>query len=223
VVPFIDRQVERMNLKQNLGKAVLRRRMELGLTQTELAERMPGRIQQADISRIERGYLPWPRPDLICGLAAALLMSPLELITLSGWMSADEYQRYRSLRAPVTQKPLAILGPAGSDDGLACWSDATLTRHFRTLTALDGGTLLESVVSQSPELVIVSQNCPRVRFDLLEATLQSNRLPTRVIVVGNRRAAVPRDLRFHYLKAPATSAAIELLLGAMGYHLTHAA
>ncbi|HET9659219.1 MAG TPA: helix-turn-helix transcriptional regulator [Thermomicrobiales bacterium] len=212
-----------MNLKQNLGKVVRRRRLELGLTQTELAERMRGNVQQADISHIEHGHLPWPRPDLIQALAVALSMSPVELILLSGWMSADEYQRYRTLCAPEAEKPLAILGPGDSDDALACWIDSMLTGYFRTLTAFDGGTLLESIVSQSPELVIVSQDCPRMQFDLMEAALQRNRLPTKVIVIGNRRGMVPRDLRFHYLEAPATQAALESLLGAMGYRWIPAA
>lgn len=191
--------------------------MELGLTQTELAERMPGRVQQAEISRIERGYLPWPRPDLIQGLATALSLSSLELIMLSGWMSEEEYQRYRSLRPGAAEKPLAIVGPAGSEDGLMESIDSALAKYFRTLTARDGGMLLETVVAQTPELVVVSQDCPQVRCELLEETLQSNHLPTKVIVVGRRRAAVPRDLRFHYLRAPATPAALGSLLGAMGY------
>src|SRR4051794_18068737 len=108
--------------------------MELGLTQTELAERMPGPAQQADVSRIERGYLPWPRPDLIEGLATALSLSSIELITLSGWMSEEEYQRYRSLRPGSAVKPLAIIGPAGSEDGLAESIDSALATYFRTLS-----------------------------------------------------------------------------------------
>lgn len=47
-----------MNLKLDLGNVVRRRRTELGLSQTQLAERMRGDVQQADISRIERGHLP---------------------------------------------------------------------------------------------------------------------------------------------------------------------
>jgi transcriptional regulator with XRE-family HTH domain len=212
-----------MNLKQNLGKAVRRRRMELGLSQIELAERMKGNVQQADISRIERGYLPWPRLDLIHDLAAALSISPVELIALSGWMTADEYQHYRAERAPHAEKPLVILGPASSNDGLSSSLDGALTGYFRTSTAFDGKALLESIVSQSPELVVVSEDCPQVQFDLLEATLQRNRLPTKVIVIGHQRNRVPRDLRFHYLKAPASQAALESLLGSMGYNWAPAA
>jgi transcriptional regulator with XRE-family HTH domain len=197
-----------MDLKRRLGQAVRHRRMELGLTQAELAERMTCDVLQSDISRIERGYLPWPRPDLLYGLAAALSMSPLQLVMSSGWMSEEEYQHYRSLRPLAAEKPLALLGPARSDDGLACSANTALNGRFCTLTAFDGGALLES---------IVSQDCPRVRLKLVETIIQNSRFATNVIVVGHRRATVPRDLRFHYLKAPATSAALESLLGAIGY------
>jgi len=206
-----------MDLKRSLGQAVRHHRMELGLTQAELAERMTCNVLQSDISRIERGYLPWPRPDLLYGLAAALSMSPLQLVMSSGWMSEEEYQHYRSLRPLAAEKPLALLGPARSDDGLACSANTALNGRFCTLTAFDGGALLESIVSRSPELVIVAQDCPRVRLKLVETIIQNSRFATNVIVVGHRRATVPRDLRFHYLKAPATSAALESLLGAIGY------
>lgn len=150
-------------------------------------------------------------------------MGPLELITLSGWMSEAEYQHYRAEQTPAAEKPLAILGPGGLDDGLTRSANALLAGRFRTLAAFDGGTLLDTIVAQAPELVIVSQDCPRVELEQVEIALDSGKLSTNIIVVGHRRAAVPRDIRFHYLKAPVTPAAMGSLLGAMGYGRNSAA
>jgi transcriptional regulator with XRE-family HTH domain len=205
-----------MNLKRNLGDTVRRYRLELGLSQVQLAERMGSDIQQADISRIERGYIPWPRPDLLTSLARGLDMGPIELITLSGWMSRDELRHYRSFHAPAIQMPLAILG--SSNESIETIS-STLSSHFRTLAAFDGRTLLTTITAHAPDLVVVSDDCPHLRLEELETALDEHLLSSKVIVVGTRRSAVPRDLRFHYLKAPATPSAMGSLLGAMGYSL----
>jgi len=206
-----------MDLKRSLGEAVRERRVELGLSQTELAERMDCGVQQADISRIERGYIPWPRPDLLEALAAALQMHAVELITLGGWMSADECEQFHASNEPHGVKPLAILGVVDIDDDLASSVTGGLPPSFRAMVTFDGDTLLASVVSQSPELVIVHQDCQGFDVDRLEAVILEHQLDTNVIVVGHRRSVVPRDLRFHYLKAPVTIDAIGSMLGAIGY------
>ncbi len=206
-----------MDLKQSLGEAVRERRIKLGLSQAELAERMGCGIQQSDVSRIERGYIPWPRPDLLQALAAALQMHAIELIPLGGWMSEDECERFYATQEPDDAKPLAILGMVDIDDELAASAAKWLPASFRKMMTFGGNTLLESIVSQAPRLVIVHQDSSGVDIQQLDTAVREHGLETNVIVVGHRRSAVPRDLRFHYLKAPATTEAIGSMLGAIGY------
>ncbi len=206
-----------MDLKRNLGRVVRRRRLELGFSQIELAERMACNVQQSDVSRIERGQIPWSRPDLLNALASALIVDPVELITQAGWMTPEELANYRESTGASTELPLAILGAVDTGDDFAMPAASSLMGRFRTLMTFDGPTLVATILSQSPELVVVHQDCPSVDIGQLEATIEENRLATNVIVVGSRRASVPRDLRFHYLKEPATPEALGSLLGAMGY------
>lgn len=94
-----------MNPRQSLGASAKRRREALGLSQVQLAERMGGSVKQSDISRIERGHLPWPRFDLLRALASGLNLTALELITLSGWMSPSELKAYQQQGVAAAQEP----------------------------------------------------------------------------------------------------------------------
>lgn len=61
--------------KLTLGELVRQRRLELGLTQGDLAELISDEgdeVRQADISRIERGYTRLPRPERLSRVARAL-------------------------------------------------------------------------------------------------------------------------------------------------------
>jgi len=68
-----------------LGRAIRQRRIEIGLTQEELAERIGPGIRQSDISRLERDRIQLPRAQRLRALASALEMEPGELLSLSGW------------------------------------------------------------------------------------------------------------------------------------------
>jgi len=73
-----------------LGNYVRERRRELGLTQEELAERIGGSASQAEVSRLERGTIVFPRRSRLEGLAAALEVTLGTLLVHSGWMTNDE-------------------------------------------------------------------------------------------------------------------------------------
>ena len=71
-----------------LGEVARRRRLELGYTQAELADRAG--ISQAMVSDIERGRVRLPDNPLRTRLAEALRMTHLELVVASGVIEAKE-------------------------------------------------------------------------------------------------------------------------------------
>jgi transcriptional regulator with XRE-family HTH domain len=76
--------------KNLLGKYVRERRQDLGLTQEELAARIGGTATQAEISRLERGSVAFPRRSRLEALAVALEVSLGALLVNSGWLESDE-------------------------------------------------------------------------------------------------------------------------------------
>ena len=80
--------------QRSLGTAILQRRMELGLTQAALAERVATcgdwGFRQSDISRLERGIVTLPHFTRMRSLATALELPVGELLAKSGWTGAEE-------------------------------------------------------------------------------------------------------------------------------------
>jgi transcriptional regulator with XRE-family HTH domain len=80
--------------QRSLGTAILQRRLDLGLTQAALAERVAScgdwGFRQSDISRLERGIVTLPSFTRMRSLAAALEMPVGELLARSGWAGAEE-------------------------------------------------------------------------------------------------------------------------------------
>jgi transcriptional regulator with XRE-family HTH domain len=73
---------------RSLSKAIRDRRIELGLTQEALAERIGDGVRQSDVSRLERDQIQLPRPKRMRAIAQALEMEPGELLVRSGWEGA---------------------------------------------------------------------------------------------------------------------------------------
>jgi transcriptional regulator with XRE-family HTH domain len=81
-----------MPLRAALGAVVKARRLELGWTQEELAERISAEgefVRQSEISRIESGKISLPRRDRLERLADALGLPLGELLARSGWAGAE--------------------------------------------------------------------------------------------------------------------------------------
>ena len=72
-----------------LGKFIQRRRVELGLTQEQLAERVGGGVRQAEISRLEHDRVTLPRRQRLEQIARALDVPIGELLARSGWVGAE--------------------------------------------------------------------------------------------------------------------------------------
>ncbi len=72
-----------------LGKFIQRRRVELGLTQEQLAEQIGSGVRQSEISRLEHDRLALPRRQRLEQIALALDVSLGQLLARSGWAEAE--------------------------------------------------------------------------------------------------------------------------------------
>lgn len=89
-----------------LGAVIRERRIELGLTQEELAERIGPTFRQSEVSRLERGRVALPRRRRLEAIAAALDLPVGELLAASGWAGAAAI-------APGDAR--AVVGEAGTN------------------------------------------------------------------------------------------------------------
>jgi transcriptional regulator with XRE-family HTH domain len=88
-----------------LGNYVRERRMDLGLTQEELAFRIGSSVTQAEISRLERGAIAFPRRRRLEALAAALEVTLGALLIHSGWLTSEEAALVNAPPPPVPSQP----------------------------------------------------------------------------------------------------------------------
>ena len=72
-----------------LGAYIRERRLELGMTQEELANRAGDNLRQADISRLEHDRVSLPRRSRLDALAAALDVPVGAMLARSGWQGAE--------------------------------------------------------------------------------------------------------------------------------------
>ena len=77
-----------MDDEKSLGRFIRERRIELGLTQEELGDRLDPPLSQAAISAMEIRRIGLPPPTRIRQLAAALEVDPVTLLAESGWTGA---------------------------------------------------------------------------------------------------------------------------------------
>lgn len=83
----------------SLGEAIRLRRVEIGLTQEELAARAGDGVRQSDISRLEHDRIQLPRASRLRAIASALDMEPGELLVRSGWAGARPPQHALDARS----------------------------------------------------------------------------------------------------------------------------
>lgn len=99
-----------------LGEVIRARRVEMGLTQEELAERIGAGCRQAEISRLERGKVGLPRRARLERIAAALGLPMGELLSRSGWAGADAALGRVAERPPPDDRPSDAVAPASIAD-----------------------------------------------------------------------------------------------------------
>jgi transcriptional regulator with XRE-family HTH domain len=207
-----------MELRLNLAAAIRKRRAELGLSQTQLAERIGPEMQQTDISRLERGLVSLPRPEFVKQLATALETTVLELFNFAGWLSDEELARYSGTVAsavvPLAERPLVAIA-GGEPAATTTLVDLLSAGDFRYLLTFDARTLFEAITAQQPDVVIVCPMRPSVSMADLADVLWTNRLSPTVIIVGRSAPLLPAQ--FYCLDAPVTAEALWSVLHAPGY------
>ena len=87
--------------RQTLGQVIRRRRIELGLTQEVLAERIGECVRQSEVSRLERDRIVLPRRERLERIAKAIEMPVGELLIQSGWAGA--------MLPQIDQQPVGLL------------------------------------------------------------------------------------------------------------------
>ncbi len=76
-------------MDKTLGQFIRERRMDLGLTQEQLAERVGEGVRQAEISRLEQDRVSLPRRQRLEAIATALGVSIGDLLVTTGWIDAE--------------------------------------------------------------------------------------------------------------------------------------
>jgi len=89
-------------MHKTLGTFIRERRMDLGLTQEQLAERVGGGVRQSEISRLEHDGIALPRRTRLEEIAAALEVSIGDLLVTTGWMDEEN-------RSSLSPDPDAIV------------------------------------------------------------------------------------------------------------------
>lgn len=92
----------------SMGDLIRQRRVKLDLTQEELAERVTDLgepIRQADISRIERGLVSFPRRARLEAIATALNVPFGDLLARSEWFGPDDGEPRGDDRFQVRPQP----------------------------------------------------------------------------------------------------------------------
>ena len=101
----------------SLGEAIRKRRLELGWTQEQLAERISSEgefVRQSEVSRLESGRVSLPRRARLERIALALDLSLGELLARSGWSEAEESFPVRV--GPQNDRPLPVEANPSSDE-----------------------------------------------------------------------------------------------------------
>lgn len=105
-----------------LGQLIRERRMDLNLTQEELAERIGDGVRQSEISRLERNRVSLPRRQRMEEIAAALEIPIGILLARSGWAGAETLddaapEGDSGLDVNAAERPGASAFGLATDDG----------------------------------------------------------------------------------------------------------
>lgn len=145
---------------RSLGDAIRLRRLELGMSQEELAERIGPDVRQSDVSRLERGKILFPRLERLNQIANALGMSIGALLIEAGWFTDDESANLVPPAHDLDNSEIAIV--VADDEPISLEAIASLLEDsgYTAATAYDVPSLMEAVDASSPNIVIVDIALP---------------------------------------------------------------
>lgn len=188
---------------RSLGEAIRLRRLELGMSQEELAERIGPDMRQSDVSRLERGKITFPRLERLNQIAAALGLSMGTLLVEAGWFTDEEHPQSAVglLREPHIDVPIVV----ADDEPISLDAMAALLRDIgcTVTTAYDFESLLGALTTVSPGLVIVDVALPGMRDDALEKAL--TRIPNEPVLVFMGSGMPHERIEGPYLEKPIDS------------------
>jgi transcriptional regulator with XRE-family HTH domain len=152
---------------RSLGEAIRLRRLDLGMSQEELAERIGPDVRQSDVSRLERGKILFPRLERLNQIAGALGMSVGALLIEAGWFTGEESQQATQLIGPGSDSATPII--VADDEPISLDAIASLLGDYgyNAATAYDFVSLIEALGQAAPEVVIVDVALPGLKPDLL--------------------------------------------------------
>ena len=145
---------------RSLGDAIRLRRLELGMSQEELAERIGPDVRQSDVSRLERGKILFPRLERLNQIAAALGMSIGALLIEAGWFTDEESANFTSASSHESKTQSSIV--VADDEPISLEAIVALLEDsgYLATTAYDIASLMETVDATYPHIVIVDIALP---------------------------------------------------------------
>lgn len=103
---------------QTLGQFIRARRLAMGLTQEQLAEKVGDSVRQSDISRMEKDGVEFPRRERLDAIAAALDVTLGDLLISTGWLEVEHAQMIEQIKDDEEPDPDIL------DDAMAVLSAA---------------------------------------------------------------------------------------------------
>lgn len=192
-----------MDESRSLGEAIRLHRLDLGMSQEELAERIGPDVRQSDVSRLERGKILFPRIERLHQIANALGISVGALLAEAGWFTDEESAQAHTLNGPAhgTATPIVV----ADDEPVSLDAIASLLGDYgySAATAYDFVSLMEAIDQASPAVIIVDIALPGLKPDLLLARMEQRKPPSILVYMG---AGLPDvEVEGTYLEKPIDS------------------
>ncbi len=198
---------------RSLGEAIRLRRLELGMSQEELAERIGADVRQSDVSRLERGKILFPRLERLNQIAAALGMSIGTLLIESGWFTDEDSAQIQDtdIRDTGLSVPIVVADdePVSLEAIVALLSDSGYT----AATAYDLATLMDVLAESTPEIVLVDVALPGLKSELLIEQIASMHPSPALVFMGSGLPEI--DVEGPYLEKPIDSRQLLAYVGSI--------
>lgn len=202
-----------MSESRSLGEAIRLRRLDLGMSQEELAERIGPDVRQSDVSRLERGKIVFPRLERLNQIASALGISTGALLVEAGWFSDEESTPTQPPVIPALGRSVSILIADDEPISLEAMVSLLADSGYSVGSAYDFESLVQQLAESSPALVLVDIALPGLKPEWLVAQPVSRDSAPLFVYMG---VGLP-DLEIDrpYLEKPIDSRQLLAFIGAI--------